>query len=238
MKPRRMHWIGHAGYWAAAALIVLMAWFLYRATVSVQRQTQLMDHSVEVLATASEMGEAMSRANAAQLSFLLSLDEGFVERRERSFDEGLDRLGRLGRLTVDDPGMQAMVKSLEKLVGERRLLMLNDERIRRGAEPSRWPDPAHAASSAAIASLYDGLRQGGLASLLVHRIELQRVTRDVLMELGLAVLAAVALMIPAYIAYSRHARARVDDEGMVEGTAMVAEPAASRGTPPAHEGVA
>ena len=212
MKLRGMHWTGYAGYWAAAAVIAVMAWSLYRATVSVQRQTQLIDHSVEVLATVSEMGEAMSRANAAQLSFLLSLDDAFVERRERSFDEGQDRLGRLQRLTTDDPAMQARLKTLEGLIGERRRFMLDDERIRRSAAPGRWPDPAHAASSASIVSLYGELRDSGRASLLVYRVALQRVIRDVLVQLGVAVLVAVTLMIPAYIAYSRHARARVGAE--------------------------
>ncbi|MGZ5661957.1 MAG: CHASE3 domain-containing protein, partial [Usitatibacter sp.] len=133
-----MHWIGHAAYLAAIAVIILTAAFLYRATAWVQGHTKRVDHAVEILATLGEMGEAMSRTNVSQLSFLLSLDPAFIERRDRSILEARNRLAQLQRLTLDDSTQQARVAALERLAGQRMAEMLEAERVRRNDPPIRW----------------------------------------------------------------------------------------------------
>ncbi|MGZ5067145.1 MAG: ATP-binding protein [Usitatibacter sp.] len=207
-----MHWIGHAAYLAAIAVIILTAAFLYRATAWVQGHTQRVDHAVEVLATLGEMGEAMSRTNVSQLSFLLSLDPAFIERRDRSILEARNRLAQLQRLTLDDSTQQARVAALERLAGQRIAEMLEAERVRRNDPPIRWADPGHAASSAAIVALFGELRQSGRASLAALRAEQEAEIRDVLFRLGAALFACIALLVPGYFAYSRHARARIGAE--------------------------
>jgi two-component system, NarL family, sensor histidine kinase EvgS len=207
-----MHWIGYAGYWAGLVAIVLMGWSLYQTIVSARTYTRLIEHSVEVLSGVSEMREAVSRVNTAQLNFLISPQGGFVERRDRAFDEVADGLGRMQRLTVDDAGQQTRLKSLERLVGERRVLMLDAERLRKSGPPSQRPDALQEDSSVAIARLLGEMRQIGRESLATYRAEQQRAVRSVIIELAAALLTCIAVMIPGYIAYSRHARGRAGAE--------------------------
>jgi signal transduction histidine kinase/CHASE3 domain sensor protein/ActR/RegA family two-component response regulator/HPt (histidine-containing phosphotransfer) domain-containing protein len=214
-----MHWISYAGYWAALVAIVLMGSSIYQTAISARTLTRLIDHAIAVLAGVSEMGESVGRVNIAQLSFLISPQGGFVERPDRAFDEVAELLGRMQRLTADDAGLQARVKLLEQRVAERRNLMRDAERLRKSGPAGQRPDAAQEDSSVAITRLLGEMRQIGLEHLATYRTEQQRMVRSVIIELATAVLICIAVMVPGYIAYSRHARGRAGAESKLRNLA-------------------
>ncbi len=109
--------LGHLGFWAAAAVIVMMGWGLQHASQQAEDSSRWVDHTFEALALASGVSESLGRAQVAG-----------PPDREAALVRAEGRLGQLRLLTVDNPAQQRRVILLGELVRDRAALMDNPAR--------------------------------------------------------------------------------------------------------------
>jgi signal transduction histidine kinase/CHASE3 domain sensor protein/DNA-binding NarL/FixJ family response regulator len=211
----RAHSLVHVGYGAAAVVFVLLALGVHQASRQREASTGWVDHTLRVLALASGVGDALGRAEAANRGFVLSGDGEYLPERDAALAAAARRLEELERLTADNPAQQQRVRRLEALQRERSALMSAAEAARRDAATARVRDLVTQGRSqgAAVHRLVDEMRADEQRLLDRRRAEQEAGTRtDDLLSIG-AIVAAFAIMVPAYLGFRREARARARAEG-------------------------
>jgi PAS domain S-box-containing protein len=201
--------LGHIGYWAAATVIIVMGWALYDATVRMRDSASSVDHTLEVQQEITGINEAFARAEAAQRGYLLNRQDRFIRERDAAVLRVRQNMNRLLKLEEDNPSQLARIRELEPLLDERMEIMRQGEAQRRIAEDALVRSTGRA--QAVSAEIYDVTQRMHAEQRRVldqRRAGQQRVYDTTLAILIVAIAAALAALVPAYIGFVREGRAR------------------------------
>jgi two-component system, NarL family, sensor histidine kinase EvgS len=203
--------LGHFGYWAAAAMIVVMGWTLYDATVTTRDASLRVDRTLEALQDVSRINEAVSRADAAQRGFFLTFEDFYLAGRDRALAAAALHADSLARRFVDDPEQRTRVADLKQLLAERALVNRELESIRRNQGLDRLKERmtgTRERPSAKIYALDEEIRGQEMRRLELRRAEQRNVYDRAIQILVAGGIILIAVMIPGYIAFMREASGR------------------------------
>src|SRR5687768_1789515 len=110
---------GQIGYWVAAIAIVSMGWTLHVVIERKDASMRAVIHTLEVLESISAVGEAVSRAEAAQRGFLLSATADFEAQRTQALATATSAVERIKVLTADNPAQRERNQRLGELIAQR-----------------------------------------------------------------------------------------------------------------------
>ena len=216
MKSAGSNPLGHVGYWAAAAVIVVLGWGMYHASHNTEVSTRWVDHTFEALALATGVNEALGRAEAANRGYLLYGQQDYLPDRQTALAQAERQLGELRLLTQDNPAQQKRVGHLGELLQERAALMRETEAERRAgnsAEAARGLTGQGRELTARAYSLVDEIRADELQLLAARRDEQLESYRTENLLLATFIIIGLAVLIPAYLGFIRESRARARAEG-------------------------
>ena len=208
--------LGHIGYWGAAAVIAIMGWTLYSATVETRESGRRVAHSLQAMQRISAVSESVSRAEAAQRGYLITGDGAFAAERERAIAQAQADVAGLARQDFD-AAARAKVARIQELFAERVALM--QQNAQRRAEGMNIVAPLLGGAGRQISSEIFQLA-AQLKGQEKARLEGSRAQEDATYErafdvLVLALLLSLTVMIPGYIGFIVEARARRRAEGLI-----------------------
>lgn len=210
--------LGHVGYLGAAAVIAIMGWTLFSATLEMRESASRVSHSLEVLQQIGAINESMARAEAAQSGYLLAAQDRLVVERDEAIANLEAGIASLATLSAGDGASKARIDELRR-VAEARVASMRDNAKRRATGEADY---------VAAAAEGDGQRAGGRvyeltaqlkrdenARLEAHRLVEQRNFDRAFDVLFIAVLLSMTVMIPGYIGFIAEGRKRRRAERLV-----------------------
>ena len=201
--------IAHIAFGAAAAVILVLGWVTYSASVRVTESSQWVSHTLEITRVINEVQEQLSRAEAAQRGYLLSDADTYLEERDQALAEESAAVSAIKTLTADNKVQQARVSQLEKQIASSISIMHESERLLRTAGAESVPvREAGRASTKRIYDLTAHMEQEELRLLGIRRLEEQHRHENTLVVLLAAVLISLAVLIPGYLGFVVQSRAR------------------------------
>lgn len=115
----------------AALVIALMAFMVYQADNTRMSSARRVAHTQAVLAKLGDMNEGISRLGVAQLLFLLSGNDTFVQQRDQVLRRTQADIADIEHLTADNPAQQRRIRDIRERLLVRYRYMQNTERQRR-----------------------------------------------------------------------------------------------------------
>ena len=215
MKIAGANPLGHIGYWAAAAVIVVMGWGLYVATLEIRDSTRLVDRTFQVLGLVAEVDVSVGRAEAANRGFVLYGEQDFIPDRDAALVHAAKRLEELRSLTSDSFSQGQRIGRLEELLRERTRLLRETEAAKRAeADTTRARESAllgREVTSMIFAATTE-IRAEELRLLAERRADRQNDYETANLILLASIVVALAVLIPGYVGFIRESRARARAE--------------------------
>jgi signal transduction histidine kinase/DNA-binding response OmpR family regulator len=204
--------LGHLGYLAAAAVILLMGWTLYQATMAERDAARSVKHTLAALQFVGGIDEALGRADAAQRGYLLTGEGHYLGERDAALAKGAANVQHLKSATADNPAQQKRLAELEVALAQRIAIMGENARLREavGADGIFSRDTTGRGQQASQ-HLYDLIGQLRTEEnrLLAERSDVEaRSDEYVLVALLAALAVCLTVMVPGYIGYIVETRAR------------------------------
>ena len=212
--------LGHIGYLGAAAVIALMGWTLFSATLETRESGSRVALSLEALHRIGLINESLARAEAAQYAYLLAAQDRFVAQRNDAIAHVEAGIASLAALPAEDGTFKARIHELSQLAESRFTLMRQNAQRRAAGEADYVAAVAEGEGERVGTRVYEltaTLKRDEDARLeALRRLEQRNYDRAFDM-LFIAVLLSMTVMIPGYIGFiveaskRRHAERRVVD---------------------------
>lgn len=213
----------HLGFLGAAAVIGVIGWSLYDATLEFKEAAQRVDHTQNVLQGVAMVDSAMGRAEAAQRAFFLTGSSSDAQERDAQLSLLSQAASRLARLTEESPAQRTRTHRLAELIAERARIMQTNARLR-----DQGPfDPVRAnavilegqQAGAKVDAVTQEIKQEALRLLASRRADEERRLNRALATLGAAVFLSLVVVLPAHLAYVRQSRRRERAENQLRDLA-------------------
>ena len=204
--------LGHLGYWAAAAVILLMGWTLYNAMINARNSAHWVNHSLEVLQAVGRIDESLGQADAGQRGYLLTGDARFTAERDAAVAKGVASVQQLKALTLDNPRQGPRLADIDDAFARRVSIMHATAALREiGGVAAVAERASTGRGQQASQRLYELTAQVGQEEnrLLAQRREAEEQNYDhMLVVLFAAFVVSLTVMVPGYIGFIAEARAR------------------------------
>jgi CHASE3 domain sensor protein len=200
------------GFLIAAAVIAVMGWTLYDATLKASAASHWVSHTQDVLQAIGDVDAHMGRAESAQRGYLLSGSDAFSHERDAEVTRLQAEVARVAKLTTDNPAQQARTTRLATLVAQRvDIMMANARRRQTEGLDAASAFAATGAGQRASEGVYaetQKIEEEELRLLALRRADEQRRLDRTLIVLAVAMFVTLTVLVPAYLGFMRQSRKR------------------------------
>ena len=195
---------------AAALLIVVLGFVIYRADARSSEASRSVAHTLEVVRRIDEVDSALGRAESAQRGYLLSGLQSFLTERDHAVVKLSEAAEGVTALASKNPEQQRRVLALGALIAERISIMRESARLRRtegvAAAGARVAAGLGKEASAQIYDVTAGLAQEELRLLQSRRAEGS--SRDSSAIIAFITTLLIGFAVAGYVSFVAQAAAR------------------------------
>lgn len=202
----------------AALTIALLVFMVHQAELSRTTSARWVAHTQSVLEKLHQMNEGISRLGVAQLLFLLSGDDSYIQQRDRTLALILADIAAIEDLTADNPLQLNRIREIRDRLQKRYAYMQATEQLRRreGLNGDLYPSflAGGKRETEAIQALAGEMKSDEGRLLETRTMQSARIYRNELDTL-LAISGVSSLIILIGYAYSRrqsHARRHAEQQ--------------------------
>jgi two-component system, NarL family, sensor histidine kinase EvgS len=202
--------LGHVVYWLAAVVVVLMGATFYNIAVKTKESAAIVQRSLELLQNLGRVSEWLTRAESAQRGYLQSSKSGYLSERRLARVAINEEMANLAGLAASNSSDMAATLRLTEAI-ETLFVAMQDRARLRGAGISGGSRAAAGGDDVLSAKAYElieELEHAQLALLKANSVAEQLTFEKTLKVLVAAVVACMAVIVPGYVGFIIHGRAR------------------------------
>ena len=195
----------------ALGAIMAVGWIVHDAAIKSQRASESVVHTYDVLQVVREVEHALSRAEFAQREFLNSGAERLVEERDNAFKTVTDSVARLDMLVFNSAAQSERTRALQHAVFNAISIMQRQGDRKAAGQEIAPNSEAFRNAKLALVKVNDLAAEMTLEEqslLRARRLEQQRSFDLTMLLLKIAIVLAVIVVIPGYIAFMWQGRSR------------------------------